>query len=97
MFEFLFAIFEAICAVFAAIGAVISALVFAVNFLIKFAIYLMLFLPPLIIFAAYQIFLAFDCVEYAAFIENHIFILAIIGYVIEYLILKYRCNVTNFL
>ena len=67
------------------------------EIIIKFAAVFLLALPPLIIFTALQIFQAFDCVEYAAFIENHICILAIIGYVIEYLILKYRCNVTNFL
>lgn len=96
MLEFLFAIFEAICTIFTAIGTIISALMSALNFLIEFAIYLLIFLPAIIIFVAHQIFLAFDFNEYAAFIELHFLIIGLSGYVIEYLIFKYRYNVKNF-
>lgn len=67
------------------------------EFHTKFIAVFLLILPPALLYIALQIFQAFEFYEYAAFVENHIFILAIIVYVIEYLILKYRYNVTNFL
>lgn len=97
MFEFFFAIFEALSFIFGAIGAVFVVIGTVAEFIIKFAAIFLLALPPALLYIASQIFQAFEFYEYASFIESHCFFIGLLAYVIEYLILKYRYKIENFL